>query len=61
MGLAENGGRVPMWRKQEDETTAGVAGCCSSWPEPREFQKLLHGFIGGADEQAPQFLLRREE
>ena len=27
--------------------------------EPREFQKLLHGFIGGADEQAPQFLQER--
>ena len=32
--------------------------CCKlAWA--REFQKLLHGFIGGADEQAPQFLQER--
>ena len=37
----------------------GAAAAGLAWQLCREFQKLLHGFIGGADEQAPQFLQER--
>ena len=52
-----------MWRRQEDETTAGAAGGCTATvagQSPGNFEKLLHGFIGACSSAGGQFLLRRE-